>query len=716
MRNYVCLLLAVVLGCSDPGPGRGVGRPPAEPIVRPEPSALRIAELYVADADLAEHFVELVVDDAESVALSAAELCGPISCVDTSGCDSDSVGAGARVQCDIGDLDLPGGAGELAVVSDDMVLAYLAWGADPAVFGSSWSAAAILSGATEAGLFVPLPFPMPFDVAVMTEADGSQGCAAPSPGAAGTLDASLCDELPPPLFISEVLAAGDDDAAPSWVELENTNNSAIRLLGVRLCQMPNCVALGYQDTIGALSRILVNLGRAGGDADSAQLYFPDAEPVRAGGEIVLLAPGGANVAAETTSLLSFLRYGAGLTGDISAAAVSVGLWPEIFDVARAPRVAGESLSRDLSGELRGSAWNPTKPPTPVAENPDISEATDLWQSCSFPRPWNDAEPSDIVVARVAKQDPVTIDVRNRGDQALDLSAYELALAAATFSIALPIGAGGGSAAGIDDEAVVRVTDTNVDADDFVRAPATPGSGTVFACDQFVISEVVTRPFRDWDDSTASSDIVPYDATPGPGTADDADEWIEIFNCSATEADLPGYRLELVDSSSNVVEVGVTEGPVYTGDFVDEGAVVIEGHGYLIVGNPDPVGGLDDTVEIRLVRTDGEVLDHVILATGELAPGGSTTVELRVDGSDCTDPAHLCWNGAPPLPANGEITLFDAGAIAQHFRWGNAARVHTDDAVTAGVWPLAECQLPELADDGVIELMSFETGHSPPDYR
>lgn len=93
-----------------------------------------------------------------------------------------------------------------------------------------------------------------------------------------------------------------------------------------------------------------------------------------------------------------------------------------------------------------------------------------------------------------------------------------------------------------------------------------------------------------------------------------------------------------------------------------------------------------------------------------------TIELRVDDSDCADQLNVCWKGAPLLPANGELSLFDAGTIVQHLRWGNAARTHTDDAVTAGVWPLSECALPELAEDGAIELSNLETGHSPPDYR
>lgn len=690
----------MALGCGNANPSRSVGRPPTGPVVRPQPSSLRIAEVYVADADVAEHFVELAVD-AEAVDTSAAELCGPVGCIDTQTCNP----IGTRLVCDIGALDLPPSAGELAVVSDNVVIAYLAWGADPSVFDSPWAAAAVLSGETEPGVHVPLPFPMPFGVAMVHEADGTMGCALPSPGGDGSLDASLCNELPPSLFISEIFAP-DDDEAPSWVELENSANSAIRLAGARLCQLPSCAAFGYHDTIGALSRILVHLGRSGGDTDSAQLFFADADPVRAGGEVVLLAPGGGNVAGETESLLSFLRYGTALTGSLAAAAVDAGLWPEIFDVARAPRVAGESLSRDLSGELRGSAWNPTEP-TPIAANPDINAASDLWQSCSFPRPWRDAEPSDIVVARISSVVPMTITVENRGQAPIDLTMHELAIAAATRRLSDATALG--TSTGVGDQSVTRISNTGVNLDDFVRAAPTPESATVAPCTGVVISEIITDPLEDWNDSTAAV-VVPYDATPGTGTVDTADQWLELHNCGPAEVDLAGYTVQLTDSTPNLIELGVTlEGQVLVG------SLLMPVGGTLLVGNPDPVAGLDDLLEVRLTDSTGILVDRVLLGE-ELGAGASTIVELRIDAGDCSDPLHVCWRGAPQLPGNGELSLFDAGTIVQHIRWGSAARVFTADAVTAGVWPLEHCALPELAEGGVIELVRLETGHSPPDYR
>jgi hypothetical protein len=721
MRSFASLLLAAALGCGNPGPGGGTGRPPAAEVVRPTPSSLRITEVYVADADTNAHFVELKVDDEQTVELVDADLCGPVGCIPAKDCSETSVQADDRVLCDLGELDLPSGAGELAVVVDDVVLAYLAWGTDPAVLGSPWSARAVLSGVTEPGAFVPLPFPMPNRVAMINEPAGAAdaadaiGCAAPSPGDIGTLDASLCDDaVAPTLFITEILAPSDEIAS-SWVELQNTGDDAIRLAGARLCQLPSCAAFGYRHTIGARGYLLVHLGREGATADSAQLFFPDAEPVRAAGELVLLAPGGNDVAAESGSLLSFVRYGTSLPGGVT---VDEELWPDRYAAARAPRVAGESLARDLSGLLGAGAWNPAEP-TPVALNPDIGpddpddpDDVELWQSCSFPRPWNDADPSDVVVTRVAREDPVLIRVRNRGDVPTDLSSYELALAAATFTFDLPIGVGG-SPGGVDTEAVARVSDTDVDADDFVRAAATPGSGSVSSCTGVVISEVVTRPYRDWNDSS-EEDGVKYDSTPGTGAVNNADEWIELHNCGDAPVDVSRFQLELWDGTPNVIEIGTTEEVVLAPE-----SSSIPADGYLVLGNPDAIAGLDDIVAIRLLRSDGVLIDEVLIFSGEVAPGASITVELDPNASGgCSHPLHLCWLGAPVMPGNGEITLFDVDQdkIVQHIAWGSAARVYTSDAVADGVWPLTKCALPALEEGGVFELSDLETGHSPPDYH
>ena len=705
MRSF--LILALALGCSSPDPGLGTGRPAGTPVDRPESSSLRVAEVYVADADTGEHFVEVVVDDAETVSLSGAELCGPNDCFAAS-CTASEVQLGDRVTCAIGDLDLPASAGELAVLVDGTVLAYLAWGADPAVFASPWAAAAVLAEATEPGAFVPLPFPMPDGVAALNQADGSQGCGAPSPGASGTIDELSCAAVDAPLVLTEILAPATEEDA-SWVEIENTSASPVRLAGVRLCQLPTCVALGYRDTIGAGGRLLVHLGREGSD-NTTELFFATAEPVRPGGEIVLVAPGAGDLANEAP-LLSFLRYGTSLTGEVSAAAVRAGLWHEILDTARTARVAGESLSRDFSGELRGRAWNPTEP-TPLAENPDIGVDTDLWTSCSFPRPWREAQPSDLVIARLSRTEPEVVLLRNRGDAPVDLLGYELAFAGATRRID---DAGSGRATGANDEAVARLPDgidTDVDSQDFARASGSPGrSNDGSACTGgLVINELVTDPELDWSDSDPGAGApAPFDGTPGVGTVDSQDQWIELVNCGSEAVDLSAAVLRFIDSTPNTLELSAPAGQILVGE------LTLAPGGYFVVGTPDPDAALDDELTVEL-ELGGGIVDTATLGVSALPPSEVLTVELRPGEDPCTDPWSVCWNGAPTLRGDWETTLLLGGEPVQHLQWGEAARTRADDAVAAGVWPLARCGLPALPEDGAIELLSLETGHSPADYQ
>jgi hypothetical protein len=707
---FACLLVATA-ACNEIQTGTSFGRPPAAAVDRPELAPpLRIAEIYVADPDPATHFAELMVDETETtIDLATVELCAGDTCIPAA-CDGTEVAGTERVVCALGGLTLAAAAGEVAVVDDDQLLAYLAWGGESGLFGSSWSAAALLSGAIEPGEFIPLPFPMPQGVAVSNEL-GDAGCAAPSSGSPGTTDAGLCPESSTPqLFISEILPAGSDTAA-SWIELENTGDEDVELAWVRLCQVPSCVVFLPGETLAAHARLLVHLGRSGSN-DASNRYFADAIPVRPSGEIVLLAPGDTDLAGDPSSLQSFLRSGPASATDMASQAVDAGLWSEaegVIDSARAPRVAGESLSRNPGAALSASAWHPAVP-TPLAENPEISEATNQWQSCSFPRPWQAQPAPDLVVewvSRVAEVDGVAIPeqivVLNQASAAVDLSTVTLELDGIARDLldATPSAVADSN----ESEALVRVSDTGVDEDDFERGAATPGEASVADCDDLVISELVLDPQQDWNDSTDAGE--PFDATPGSGDVDTNDQWIEILNCTSGTIDLSGYRLEFLDSWSS--EVLISDAATDMAGEID-----LKPGQTLVVGNLDRRVGVDVEVEILLRSPTLTVVDRVLVGVTSLGAGERVHVELRADEVDC-DPKRLCWRDAPGISSSGEINLLDSGVLLQHLPWGGEAEARTGDAVAAGLWPLETCSLPVLELATAFSLSNEGVGPGSGDY-
>jgi hypothetical protein len=432
-RLFVIAALAA-LACSTRDVGDSIGRPPSAAVVRPAATGLRLTEIYVATNDTGAHFAEVELDAAAAAPVDLAGLsaCWMAGCVAVTG----AVAPGARATVAIGALALSGSAGELALVDDEeQVAAYLAWGGDPAVFRSSWAARAVAANATAAGDYVPLPFPMPTGVAVAVEGD-QRGCALPSPDAGALIHAGLCPETPSPLAIMEILPAWSPEG-DSWIEVVNQAPAAVRLVGVRLCQMPGCTTFGFGQKIGALSRLLLHLGGEG-ESDAENLVLADAEPVRRAGELVLLAPGPAEVAAAPADMLSFVRYGVS-AGGLSPAAVDGGLWSGVGDTASAPRITAESLSRDRSGRLAADAWNPTRA-TPLLENEDVGAASDLWTSCSMPRPWNSGPASPLVISFVARGTPNTLVLSNRSPDGLTvpLAGYTLALKEAPLDLT-PVG-------------------------------------------------------------------------------------------------------------------------------------------------------------------------------------------------------------------------------------------------------------------------------------
>jgi hypothetical protein len=505
----------------------------------------------------------------------------------------------------------------------------------------------------------------------------------------------------------------------SWIELVNPSDLTVSLGGVRLCQLPGCILFGSGDEIGAGDYLLVHLGvEAPNSPDVRERFYADAAPVRGTGELVIFAPGVAAVATAQI-LQSFVRYGA-TTGQLSSTAVAAGQWLDPLDAALAPRIEGESLSVDWSGRSAGIAWNPTTP-TPLSDNPDIGEAsTDpraeawgFWDSCSYPRPWDPAPGSPLVIQALTRATPSTISVSNRSTSTLALDAWTLALGNAT--VALSDNAPAAVSTDASDEAVARLADTNVDSADFELASATIGAvnAGAGACDGVVINELVASPRRDW-----SGGAEPFDAAPGGDSPDDGDQWIELYNCGDA-VDLSGWALRVDDSSSTTFQLDTAGdgGVAPTGQvlrFSGGGNVTQLGsEEYLVIGLPAGTGDrVDTSATVRLFNGDDLLVDAASFGAELLGASEELLVTL---GSDCSA-GQLCWPGVTGLPTDGEATLLDATSIRAHVQWGDATRVRGVDAQTANVWPLEICSTRALGDDDVLSLVAGLDGTSPPDYQ
>lgn len=742
--NSVLLALAA---CGSSEVGSGIGRPGIDPndTTRPERMSLAITEVYVTATNASEWFVELTSTEAPDLDLSDLDLCSS-DCIDLTGV---TVAEGSRtIVQNIDTIGLRAGVGDVAVVdANGVVHAYVAWGADPSIVRSPWYAAAVASGATTPGDFVPLPFPLSHAawatsgeaLAFAREQDES-GCSLASPEAEGTIDAALCaldsthwgvaqedcDADPTAcaaqtvgVRISELLPAAKQDS-DSWVELVNPSDLAVSLDGVRLCQMPSCILFGPGDEIGAHDYLLAHLGvEASGSPDERERFFAGATPVRGIGELVILAPGAAAV--STTELFqSFVRYGT-TDGQLSAIATAAGQWLDPASAARPPRLAGESLSADRSGLRSGVAWNPATP-TPLSENPDIGEASTesgakawgFWDSCSYPRPWDTAPESPVAIQELARGAPSTIRLRNRTASTLALDAWTLALGNET--VALSDNAPAAASTSASDEAVARLEDTNVNSNDFAIASATIGAANKDAttCTGVVINELVASPQQDW-----GGGAEPFDAAPGSDPPDDGDQWIELYNCDGEAVDLSDWVVQIVDASPTTFQLSTVDeaNVASTGQvlrFSAGGTVTALGsQEYLVIGVPAGDGDrVDESVTVRLLDNQGQTIDAASFGAELLGPSGELLVELA---SQCSV-GEFCWSAVAGLPANGEASLLDASSIRAHVQWGDPTPVRGLAAETANVWPLETCSTRALGDDDVLSLASGQDGTSPPDYQ
>lgn len=239
----------------------------------------------------------------------------------------------------------------------------------------------------------------------------------------------------------------------------------------------------------------------------------------------------------------------------------------------------------------------------------------------------------------------------------------------------------GSNSAFNSEAIVRypnATDTGTDDSDFVQTRPTLGNtnsptGTV------VINEVVTDPKQDW--STNG-----FDGTIAGGTISEVDEWIELYIGTAG-INLTNWTLELTDGS-NVTGNLTSSGAFDVSNYISSGSGNFSNTtvgDFLVLGNPDGSGSMEDDIVITLKDASGTTIDQIELGddvagdgNGDGAPDGSSNGGLATgisneaiaripngtdSGNDVNDfaavPASLgALNSTAQLPGVGNGLVFD----------------------------------------------------------
>ncbi|MBO6662228.1 Calx-beta domain-containing protein [Roseivirga sp.] len=142
----------------------------------------------------------------------------------------------------------------------------------------------------------------------------------------------------------------------------------------------------------------------------------------------------------------------------------------------------------------------------------------------------------------------------------------------------------------------------------------------FSTVDVVINEIVTDPQQDWSTSVFAS-------APGGAPGSD-DEWVELYIKTAA-IDFTGWTIELIDGSDVIGDL-TDNGAFDVSNYISSGAGTFnssEVGDYLVLGNPDGSGLLNNDVQIVLKDPGGAVVDQVKLGAGagEAPTGNASSV-------------------------------------------------------------------------------------------
>ena len=120
--------------------------------------------------------------------------------------------------------------------------------------------------------------------------------------------------------------------------------------------------------------------------------------------------------------------------------------------------------------------------------------------------------------------------------------------------------------------------------------------------QVVINEVITDPQQDWSSTSFTSSV--------GGIAGSDDEWIELY-ITASGLDLTGWTIELNDASPVVGDLS-SSGAFDVSNYIGSGTFTnTEAGDYLVLGNVDGSGSMNNTITIVLKNQLGNLVDQVV---------------------------------------------------------------------------------------------------------
>lgn len=136
----------------------------------------------------------------------------------------------------------------------------------------------------------------------------------------------------------------------------------------------------------------------------------------------------------------------------------------------------------------------------------------------------------------------------------------------------------------------------------------------------VINEVVTDPQQDWSGND-------FNGTAGSGTVSSGvDEFVELF-ISSSGIDFTDWTIELIDGSDifgDLTSRGAFDATSYTGSGTFNNTAVGD---YLVLGNVDGAGAMNNTVRINLKDPGGAIVDAVNIgrAAGQAPTGDASSL-------------------------------------------------------------------------------------------
>ncbi len=128
----------------------------------------------------------------------------------------------------------------------------------------------------------------------------------------------------------------------------------------------------------------------------------------------------------------------------------------------------------------------------------------------------------------------------------------------------------------------------------------------FSIDSVIISEIVTDPQQDFNDSAEGNGVL-FDAMVGNGTLGSTDEYIEFYNGSVDAVSLTGYQVEMLDGTDvqQMVSSETWSDVYFSGDSDFE--TFLPGD-YVVLGNPD--GAINNTIAINLWDAEGILIESI----------------------------------------------------------------------------------------------------------